>query len=105
MADQIPRPEEAGGAVWSHDWYPYEEYKSVHATNLLNEGLVTRDGLNFRELRDDDGRLVEVNIEGQIDCADGLAIRVDKRLEADSVHNVRGSNLLRPTSQTPAPGR
>ena len=93
MVDRIPRPEEAGGAVWSHDWHPYEDYKTVHyrhMTNLINEGLVQADGLTFHEYLDDSGRLAQVNIEGRIDCAGGLAIRVDKWLEADSFRNVRG---------------
>ena len=93
MVDPIPRPDTAGGAVWSHDWHPYEDYLTVHhryMTNLINEGLVIRDDLTFHETKDRQGRLVQVNIEGRIDCVDGLAIQVDKWVEADSVRNVRG---------------
>jgi hypothetical protein len=92
MVDRIPRPEEIGAAVWPHGWYPYEGYKTVHFTfmnNLLDEGLVLKDHLIFDEIRD--GRyLIEVNIKGQIDCIDGLAIAVDKWLDVDEGQRVKG---------------
>lgn len=58
--------------------------------NLIDEGLVQVDGLTFHEYTDDDGRLAKINIEGRIDCIDGLAIQVDKWLETDLFRNVRG---------------
>jgi hypothetical protein len=57
--------------------------------SLLSEGLVIQDHLTFNEQRHG-GRLLEVHIEGRIDCDCGLCISVDKRLEADVIgRNVR----------------
>ena len=47
MAGELPRPEEIGGAVWRHDWHPYEGYKTVHhryLANLINEGVIDTKG-------------------------------------------------------------
>jgi len=94
MAGELPRPEEVGGAVWRHEWHPYEDYKTVHQryiANLSNEGLVEEDGLTFHEYRT--GRLLtRVNIAGRITCAFGVTIEVDKWLETDGASDpsVRG---------------
>jgi hypothetical protein len=92
MADQLPRPETVGGAVWAHDWYPYESYKSVHdryITNAINEGIIVENHLVFDEIRQG-RRLLQVNIRGRIQCEYGLSVFVDKWLEVDPGQNVRG---------------
>lgn len=94
MVGELPSPDEAGGAVWRHDWHRYEAYKSVHhryITNLFDEGIVLLDGLVFEEHRT--GRvLTDVHIAGRISCADSLMVEVDKWLEADGSRDplVRG---------------
>lgn len=92
MVDPLPRPEEVGGAIWSHDWHPYEGYKTVHdryITNAINEGLIIANHLIFDEIRQGK-KLIQVNIRGRIECTYGLCIFVDKWLEFDAGRNVRG---------------
>src|SRR3970282_1577178 len=48
---------------------------------LQDEGLVLRDGLSFYESMDNFGALVLVTIRGRLACCDGIAIRVDKKLD------------------------
>jgi hypothetical protein len=92
MADQLPRPETVGGAVWAHDWHPYQSYLTVHdryINNLFNEGIIVENYLVFDEIREN-GKLIEVNVRGRIECVYGLCISVDKWLEVDQEQNVRG---------------
>ena len=92
MADQLPCSEAVGGAVWLHDWYPYDGYRNVHEryiNNAVNEGIITENHLVFDECRDGI-QLVRVNIRGRIDCAYGLTVFVDKWLEVDEIQRVKG---------------
>ena len=92
MADRLPRPETVGGAVWSHDWHSYEDYKTVHEryiNNAVDEGIIVENHLVFDEVRQG-SRLIQANIRGRIECVYGLSISVDKWLEVDAGQNVRG---------------
>ena len=94
MADQLPRSEAVGGAVWRHDWHSYEDYKTVHErfmSNAISEGIVTENHLVFNEVRQG-AKLIQVNIRGRIDCAYGLSVFVNKWLEVDAGQNVRGAD-------------
>lgn len=61
-------------------------------TNLLDEGLVEKDALDFEEIRT--GRtLTAVIISGQVFCMGGLIVRVNKQLDvrrSSSGYEVRG---------------
>lgn len=94
MVDRLPRPEEVGGAVWPHNWFPYEGYKTVHEryiNDAINEGIIIENRLAFNEVRQG-RRLIEVNIKGRIECEYGLTIFVDKWLKVDDTQRVRGSD-------------
>ena len=55
MADKLPSADQPQKTPeqWPHDWHPYDDYLNVHTRhmeNLLNEGVVLRDGLSRNEI-------------------------------------------------------
>lgn len=59
-------------------------------TTLENEGIVEEDGLSFIEVRDG-RRLQSVVVSGEIRCANGLLITVDKTLAVQGAY-VKGED-------------
>lgn len=83
MADEVPGPQEFEGPHFPHGWHPYEDYLNVHLSHmrsLLDEGLVLNDELSFVEV-EDDGRLIQVNITGRVECTQRVIVQVDKWLK------------------------
>lgn len=58
-------------------------------TNLMNEGLILDEHLNFKEIIHN-RRLYQVHIQGRIRCHLGVMIEVDKALEVNLYRYVRG---------------
>ena len=74
-------PEEPG-APWLHDWYSYDQYRNVHESymeRLAQQGVVLESNLSFIEVSDHTG-LSRVNLTGDIICADGVSVSVEKTL-------------------------
>ena len=89
MVDDLAEVGQAGTpprARWQHRWHPYDDYQNVHheyIEALTESGLVIESRLTFYETPDDSGHLLEVNLVGRIECAEGVNIDVDKTLNAD----------------------
>lgn len=84
MAEQLlgaPEPSRRASR-WAHDWYSCGGYQTVHVSHmerLTGEGVVLRDTLTFRELRDDErNELAKVNVTGFVVAAGDVIIKVNK---------------------------
>ncbi len=90
MAAQLPGVPEPPTAWWPHDWLSFREYVAIYERFMdmhLNTGTVTSHGLVFTEVLGDplkNGRrpLIGVRICGEVLCRNGVAINVERRLEA-----------------------
>ena len=86
MIDGLPDPPPAPRQVrrWSHDWYSYEGYRTIHdrrQRDLKDAGIILDNRIAFRESVDASGDLVEVRVKGRVHCAEGAIVGVYKGLE------------------------
>ena len=84
MAPDAPDVGAAPRRRWPRGWHNYDNYRVTHDNHmdaLVEEGVVVRDTLTFRENRDAAGRLVEVNLRGRIETANGGVLVVNKWLD------------------------
>jgi hypothetical protein len=102
VAEQIPSARGISGpaALWTHDWYPYENYLNVHESyveRLISNGSILRRGLSFVESYASDN-LVAVNVVGTLVCAEDVLIKVDKwlavRRNRRRRYEVKGSDYV-----------
>jgi hypothetical protein len=95
MAKQLPRIDETqrGPQRWHRDWYSYEAYQSIHEScmeSLYNEGLITRDTIEFQESLDENGATIAVHVVGRVACINNVVVQVSKYL---SVRRGRDNRL------------